>query len=506
MSRTLLLAPTNHDVGLTSVSLGLVRALDRAGEPVTFAKPIAQLRAGYRGPERSSALIELITSLRPPEPLELEHVERRLAHDDEQLLLEEIVARVNAARPAGAPGGTLVLEGLVPTSEAPYADRLNALIARALDAEVVLVGTPEHDDPGETARQFALSAKGYGDTPVAGCILNKVPSAPAKPERLSSRIPRPLDADLRVQTFGKSDVVSGYRAALAEVQLELVGAIPLQPELAALRVGDVVDRLGAQVVRRGDLSRRVLHATVVAKAIPAALPGLHNGSLVIVPADRHEILMAAALRTLAGDPPAALLLSGDLPADPDVLALCERAVDNGMSIIAHPKNTLQVALAVMGLDREVPIDDRERAELVMNVVASHLEGSWIRRAESDRPRRLSPPAFRHRLIERARSGTQRIVLPEGEEPRTVAAAITCQARGIAECVLIGDRLRIAHVAADQGLQLPDQLVVIPPGSASARYVDRLHELRRHKGLSHDEARAALEDPIVHGTMMLAMPY
>lgn len=504
MSRTLLLAPTNHDVGLTSVSLGLVRALDRAGEPVTFAKPIAQLRAGYRGPERSSALIELITSLRPPEPLELEHVERRLAHDDEQLLLEEIVARVNAARPAGAPGGTLVLEGLVPTSEAPYADRLNALIARALDAEVVLVGTPEHDDPGETARQFALSAKGYGDTPVAGCILNKVPSAPAKPERLSSRIPRPLDADLRVQTFGKSDVVSGYRAALAEVQLELVGAIPLQPELAALRVGDVVDRLGAQVVRRGDLSRRVLHATVVAKAIPAALPGLHNGSLVIVPADRHEILMAAALRTLAGDPPAALLLSGDLPADPDVLALCERAVDNGMSIIAHPKNTLQVALAVMGLDREVPIDDRERAELVMNVVASHLEGSWIRRAESDRPRRLSPPAFRHRLIERARSATQRIVLPEGEEPRTVAAAITCQARGIAECVLIGDRLRIAHVAADQGLQLPDQLVVIPPGSASARYVDRLHELRRHKGLSHDEARAALEDPIVHGTMMLAL--
>ncbi|HSC88938.1 MAG TPA: AAA family ATPase, partial [Polyangiaceae bacterium] len=77
MSRTLFLVTTRHHVGLTSVSLGLVRALDRAGVPVAFAKPIAQLRPGYVGPERSGALISLITTLSPPTPLTMAHVEHR---------------------------------------------------------------------------------------------------------------------------------------------------------------------------------------------------------------------------------------------------------------------------------------------------------------------------------------------------------------------------------------------------------------------------------------------
>ncbi|HSC85988.1 MAG TPA: phosphate acetyltransferase, partial [Polyangiaceae bacterium] len=424
----------------------------------------------------------------------------RLAHGEEQLLLEEIVALVNAAR--GHDDGTLVVEGLVPTEDSPFTDRLNALMARALDAELVLVGVPEHDDADETARQFALAAKTYGDTPIAGCILNKVREVATRRDSRSSLVPRPLAADLSENQFLRSAAVEAYRDALADVHLEMVGAIPMRPELAALRVADIAERLDAQVVRLGDLSRRVIEATVIAKAIPAALPGLHNGALVIVPADRHEILMAAALRTLEGDPPAALLLTGHLPADPAVLSLCSRAVDTGMSILAVAENTLPVALAVMALDSEVPVDDRERAELVMNTVANHVNDAWLRRTAENRPRRLSPPAFRHRLIERARAALQRIVLPEGEEPRTVAAAITCQERGIAQCLLIGDRTRIAHIAADQGLRLPDELVVIAASSAPQHYVEHLYELRKHKGVSHEDARLGLEDPIVQGTMML----
>ncbi|XMR41324.1 phosphate acyltransferase [Escherichia coli] len=55
-----------------------------------------------------------------------------------------------------------------------------------------------------------------------------------------------------------------------------------------------------------------------------------------------------------------------------------------------------------------------------------------------RSRRLSPPAFRYQLTELARQANKRVVLPEGEEPRTIKAAAICAERGIARPVLLGN--------------------------------------------------------------------
>ena len=51
---------------------------------------------------------------------------------------------------------------------------------------------------------------------------------------------------------------------------------------------------------------------------------------------------------------------------------------------------------------------------------------------------MPPPVFRHRPVEAARAASRRIVLPEGDEPRTLRAAAICAERGVARCVLLGD--------------------------------------------------------------------
>ncbi|MGA0368376.1 MAG: AAA family ATPase, partial [Kiritimatiellia bacterium] len=63
------LIPTGPRVGLTSVSMGLVRALDRNGIKAAFFKPVAQLFRGDTGPERSTYVIRNTTELTPPEPI-----------------------------------------------------------------------------------------------------------------------------------------------------------------------------------------------------------------------------------------------------------------------------------------------------------------------------------------------------------------------------------------------------------------------------------------------------
>ena len=79
-------------------------------------------------------------------------------------------------------------------------------------------------------------------------------------------------------------------------------------------------------------------------------------------------------------------------------------------------------------------------------------------------KRLSPAQFRYNLIDFAQKANMRIVLPEGAEPRTVAAAAICHEKGIARCVLLATREEVEAVAKERGISLPDSLEIIDPAT------------------------------------------
>ncbi|MGL4504435.1 MAG: phosphate acetyltransferase, partial [Aeromonas sobria] len=162
------------------------------------------------------------------------------------------------------------------------------------------------------------------------------------------------------------------------------------------------------------------------------------------------------------------------------------------------------AVSLQNFNVDIPEDDRERIELVQDYVAGHIDKHWIESltVSSTRSRRLSPPAFRYQLTELARQANKRVVLPEGEEPRTIKAAAICAERGIARPVLLGNPEEIRRVAEQQGVVLSSSVEIIDPAMVRERYVPRLVELRKSKGMTEVVAREQLEDNVVLGTMML----
>ncbi len=115
---------------------------------------------------------------------------------------------------------------------------------------------------------------------------------------------------------------------------------------------------------------------------------------------------------------------------------------------------------------------------------------------------FTPTMFRHNLISSARQANKKIVLPEGDEPRTLQAANICVARGIAACVLLGKKSAIYAACAKINLKLNEQIEIIEPQAVIEKYVGLLCEARRGKNLTPDAARRQLEDNVVLGTMML----
>ena len=501
MAIAILVVPTEPRVGLTTVALGLVHALDRKGIPVGFCKPIGQPHATDTGPERSTRLARAVTSLNPPEPMPAAEAENLLGHDRENILLEEVIARYERAAQKAS---VVVVEGLVDTEERSYGTHLNAKMAQSLDARIIIVAAPGRDNPRQVAELVEVVAQAYGGIRherMIGCIVNLL-DAPMDPT-----------GHIRFDFSRAEDIPDQGHAAELQAEcarrwpetFKLLGCIPWQRDLIAPRVQDIRHMIGAQVLNEGQLERRVTHVALGARTLANSCQDLRAGAMVIMPGDRDDLLLATCMAAIGGTHVAAVLLTGGIKPDPRVWKLCDPALATGLPVLTIPYSTMQSVLYLPYINLEIPLDDHDRMQRAVETVASHITLEWQEPLlTAIEERRLSPPAFRHMLVERAHRANKRIILPEGNEPRTIEAAIICHQRNIARCVLMGDAGRMHRLSARRGMTIPPGIEIIDPTQVDPRYIDAMVKLRQDKELSPGLAEEQLHDPVVLGTMMLQL--
>ncbi|MBR1387105.1 MAG: phosphate acetyltransferase [Alloprevotella sp.] len=108
------------------------------------------------------------------------------------------------------------------------------------------------------------------------------------------------------------------------------------------------------------------------------------------------------------------------------------------------------------------------------------------------------------LIARARSNRQRIVLPEAEEERTIKAADKALADGLADIVLIGNPNVIQKHVENFGLTHISAATIIDPENnpKSEEYAQLLQKLREKKGMTIEQARELVKNPLYLGCLII----
>ncbi|MBB1273906.1 phosphate acetyltransferase [Psychromonas sp. SR45-3] len=501
MARTIMLIPIGAGVGVTSVSLGMVRAMERQGVAVNFFKPIAQPRPGDAGTERSTTTLRNSSNILPPEPFAMKYAETLISSGRTSELLENIVERF---REGTKDSDVIIVEGLVPTDKHQFANNINYSIAKALSADMVFVTHPSNDTSQQLKERMEIAISSFGgkeNKHISGCIINKVGAPVDENDKTGNDLTEMFDIpegsinnNLEVlQMFSKSP-------------LPILGCIPWSADLIAPRVKDLAIHLEAKILNKGDLdNRRLQSVTFCARSIPNMVEHFKAGSMLVTSGDRSDVIIAACLAVMNGMKIGCLLLTGDYPPEDEVMKLCKSAMDAGLPVLLIKSNTWHTAQRLQNFNMEIPVDDLERIEKVQEYIASHIDKHWLNTLTEDSSlsRRLSPPAFRYHLTELARKANQRIVLPEGEEPRTIQAAVICAERGIAKPVLLGNPEEIYRVATQQGIILTDEVEIVNPVDVIEQYVAPMVALRKGKGLTEVVAREHLQDTVVLGTMMLA---
>lgn len=479
MANRLYIAGAAPRSGKAAVTLGLMELFAAYGDRVGFFRPIVATP--------SDSVVALMTErYRLPGPPEryygcLAGEAHQLAASGHDELTKRILEKFQALE---AHHDLIVCEGSdfgdgPPGLEFEY----NLELANHLGCLVVPVLNGKDRQAGEIADDIQAISTSLAERhcQVFAIAVNRTPSA-ARSE---------LDALLAGRAATEPPV-----ALLAE-----------QPVLDMPTVGEVATALGATHIG-GDpdgLGREVRHFKVAAMELPHFLDHVEDGSLIITPGDRSDIIVGALLADASAQYPriAGLLLTGGLPPAPQILKLIG-GLGSRVPLLSVANDTYNTATAVHGVEPRLAPGNPRKVAAALGL----LEGQVNRAALNGRftladAQRITPLRFEYELIQRAKKARKHIVLPEGGDERILKAAEILLLREVADITLLGEPEQVRRTVAQLGLRLDKARIVDPYRSElRQRYAEALHAERRHKGITVQMAWDMVEDVSYFGTLMV----
>ncbi|GEK87675.1 phosphate acetyltransferase [Microbacterium aerolatum] len=490
MARSIYITSAEGHSGKSTIALGVLDALMRATPRVGVFRPIARSSA-----ERDYVLELMLAH----DGVHLDYedcvgVTYDEVRDDPDRALATIVSRFKAVE---AQCDSVVIVGSDYTDVASPAELgYNARIAANLAAPVLLVlGGRDQQGGGEqlgTSTARTPSAVGQ----IAALALSELQEERAE---LFAVIVNRADPDALAAT---ADAVRAVQE-----QARPVWAIPEDRTLVAPSIRGILSAVDGRLVK-GDpelLTREALSVVVAGMSMVNVLPRLTEDAVVVVPADRTEVLLALLLADASGTFPsiAGIILNGPFPL-PEAIEQLLDGLASRVPIIATDHGTYDTAVRVMGARGRLAADSRHRYDRALGLFQTHVDYTSLTTqlglAESTV---VTPLMFEYGLLERARADRRRIVLPEGEDDRILRAAATLIARDVADLTILGNQAEIHARATELGVDISAAQIISPTDPEYvARFAEEYARLRAHKGVTVQQAADTVTDVSYFGTMMV----
>jgi phosphate acetyltransferase len=487
MAKNLYLTATEARSGKSLVSLGLMEMLLRKIDRVGFFRPIITGRRHGQGRDHNINLIASYFSLEASHEDMYGYREGEASDLISRGRTEEIIEGIIKKYTQMEKRYDFVLcEGTdFSSSTAAFELDINAEISKNLGCPVLLVSSAHQKNVNETLRSLELALESLEDK---GCTL--------------------------VATIvNRTDGAVGKRAIRFlkerdQTRRQLVYALPNETYLEKPTVDEIVQALGADVLYgKEQLNRHVHGFTVAAMQLRNFLTRIEHGSLIIVPGDRADVIVAclAVMSSTSMESIAGLLLTGGLTPEGPIKTLIE-GFPHTIPILSVQKNTFPTATLVDKIHATISPEDDRKITRALALFEKHVNvGELAETIITSRTSVVTPKMFEYKLLGMAKKRKQRIVFPEGADDRILRATETLLHRDVADITLLGDEARIQERAGTLGLQLTGVNILDPQNSERFHeYAQAFYDLRKHKGITEENARDMVGDFNYYGTMMIAM--
>jgi len=286
-----------------------------------------------------------------------------------------------------------------------------------------------------------------------------------------------------------------------------VWAVPEDTTLVAPSVRSILAAIDGTLIK-GDpelLDREALGVVVAAMSMENVLTRLIEGSVVVVPGDRSEVLLAVLMAHSAGTFPtlSAIALNGGFELSEPIDRLID-GLRTTLPIIRTEYGTYETAVRITRTRGRLAADSQSKHDRALALFETHVDADALfALLDVQRSPVVTPLMFGYQLVERARAERKHIVLPEGDDDRILRAAATVLTRGIADLTILGEEIEVRSRAIGLGVDISAAHVVSSFDDVLRyRFAQEYAQLRAHKGLTLSQASDTVTDVSYFGTMMV----
>lgn len=342
------IAATRQNDGKTTVSLGLIAALQKIYPRIGYIKPVGQrfVEIAEFKIDEDTVLMDSVYKLdcplvdMSPIAVEPDFTRKYLESSNYEALAKKIQ---NAFDRVAWEKQFVLCEGSGHAGVGSVFDLSNAQVAKILGAKVVIVTRGGIGKPiDEVALNQALFEK--AGVEIIGVIINKV-------------------------TPDKLDYIAEFaRRGLKRLGLELLGVIPHQQMLSRPTLQSICEELDGEPLNKSGRRNRMVDDVVVgAMSAENAVQFFKSGVLIITPGDREDLLLAAAS---SGKPLAGIVLTGNLRPSENVLKLIR---EMSFPVLLVKDDSYEVASKVHNLIVKTRPDDAEKISLIRDLIGQHVD-------------------------------------------------------------------------------------------------------------------------------------
>jgi phosphate acetyltransferase len=489
MARSIYLASVEGHTAKSVVALGVLEALK------SKHKTIGIFRAVVPSRDSKDRVLELLLS-KLPNKLDYQAcigVGYQELHESSDRALEVISQRYQEL--ATQCDAVLVIGSDYTDEAAPAELSFNARVAANIGAPLLIVFSGREVDGTDTH---------LGQAPAR---------APKKLARIAEVALREINhyhATLLGIVVNRADTENLTKiesAVMSVAKTKNVFVVPEDPYLMAPTLGEIQSAIGGKLVlgSKERLQSAALDVVVASMSVPNVLTQLMPGAVVAAPSDRTDVLLALLMADSSETFPklAGVVINGGFEM-PEPIKRLIKGLKSTLPVISVATGSFDSMMGIIQTRGSVSLKDTEKTARALKLITKYLPRAALAKLVADCVVKVvTPLMFEQQLVLRASKDPQTIVLPEGSDDRILRAAAEVLERKVANLIILGSRADIKKRAEQMKLNLSAAKIIdIKTSPEKKRFAASYETLRKHKGITNQQALETMSDLSYFGTMLV----
>ena len=402
MSNAIYIASSDSLSGKSLVALGLMNMLSGKTKKIAYFKPVIndyENNSKDNHIETIAAHFGLTTAYEDMYAFTKDEVLRYRSEDNTAFVIDKIIAKFKKLEETHdfvlVEGSDFLGEGVSFEFDA------NIAIAKNLGIPVVLTLNAAGHDVEDIANSLLSSYQSFNakEVQILSAVVNKVD--PAITEELDKVLAKRLPKDI------------------------LYSLIPLNKNLNNPTMKEITESVNGKILfGENALANQVDHEIVGAMQLRNCLTRLKENTLVVMPGDRADLIVAILQANISKNYPkvAGMILTGGLEPEEPIIKLIE-GLQNVIPIVLVETGTFETVTLVGNTKSRIYADNKSKIELAINTFDKYIDTKAFEdKLVTFQPEGITPRMFQYQIVQRAKQNKKHIVLPEGEDDRILQAA------------------------------------------------------------------------------------